>query len=97
MEHVPGSADMRAVVVLENSGKMFYRPTGSLTVLDPGGQILETYDITPIPVLPERKQRLVFPLKKVADGQPCTLRVRVDVGTGEILEGSAVVQSSPAQ
>lgn len=97
MEHIPGSTDMRAVVVLENSGKMFFRPTGSLTVLDPAGQVLETYEFTPIPVLPERKQRLLFPLKKVADGQPCTLRVRADLGTGEILEGSAVVQSSPAQ
>jgi hypothetical protein len=97
MEHIPGSTDMRAVLVLENSGKMFYRPTGSLTVLDPGGTVLETYEITPIPVLPERKQRLLFPLKKVADGQPCTIRVRVDLGTGEILEGSAAVQSSSAQ
>jgi hypothetical protein len=94
MEHVPGSKDLRAVVVLENSGKMFYRPTGTLAVLDPTGAVVESYDITPLPVLPERKQRFLFPLKQVSAGQPCTLRVRLDLGTGEIQEGTAVVQAA---
>ena len=93
MEQVPGSKNLRAVVVLENSGKMFYRPTGTLAVLDPNGAVIEAYDITQLPVLPERKQRFLFPLK-VSAGQPCTLRVRVDLGTGEIQEGTAVVQAA---
>ena len=57
MEHVPGSNDWRAVVVLENFGNMFFRPTGTVEVLDPGGKVTESYEITPLPVLPERKQR----------------------------------------
>ncbi len=90
LERVPNSKEMRAVVVVENSGKMYFRPNGSLTVLDQGGQVLETHELTPVPILPERRQRLLFPLK-IADGQPCTIKVRLDLGTGEIQEGSAVV------
>jgi hypothetical protein len=94
MERVPGSKDLRAVVVLENSGKVFYRPTGTLAVLDPAGAVIESYDVTPLPVLPERKQRFLFPLKNVSAGQPCTVRVRLDLGTGEIQEGTAVVPAA---
>jgi hypothetical protein len=97
LERIAGSNDWRAVVVLENSGKMFYRPAGSLAVLDPLGAVVESYDFTPLPVLPERKQRFLFPLKQVSSGQPVTLRVRVDVGTGEIQEGTLVVQSAGAR
>lgn len=96
MERVPASKDWRAVVVLENSGRMFYRPAGNLAVLDPAGEVIESHDFTPLPVLPERKQRFLFPLKQVFDGQPVTLRVRVDVGTGEIQEGTLVVRSAGA-
>jgi hypothetical protein len=94
MEQVPGSKGLRAVVVLENSGKILFRPTGSVAVLDPDGKVLETYQMTPVPILPERKQRLLFPLKQVAEGQPYSIRVRVDVGTGEIQEGTVVVQAA---
>jgi hypothetical protein len=97
MERVPGGKDLRAVVVLENSGKMFYRPAGTLSVLDPAGAVLESYDITPLPVLPERKQRFLFPLKRVSEGQQVTLKVRLDLGTGEIQEGTAVVQLALSQ
>jgi hypothetical protein len=96
LERVPGSNDLRAVVVLENTGKMFYRPAGTLAVLDPGGAAIESFEFTPLPVLPERKQRFLFPLKQVAGGQPVTLRVRVDVGAGEIEEGTVVVQRAAA-
>ena len=60
----------------------------------PTGAVIESHDITPLPVLPERKQRFLFPLQKVSAGQPCTLRVRLDLGTGEIQEGTAVVQAA---
>jgi hypothetical protein len=92
IERAPRSKDLRAVVVLENSGRMVYRPAGSVEILDPGGKAIESYDFTPLPILPERKQRLLFPLKQVAEGQPCTIRVRVDIGTGEIQEGTALIQ-----
>jgi hypothetical protein len=93
MERVPGSKELRAVVVVENSGKMYFRPTGAVTVLDSGGQVLETHELVPVPILPERRQRLLFPLK-IAEGQPCTIKVRVDFGTGEIQEGTVAVQGS---
>jgi hypothetical protein len=96
MERIPGSKDLRAVVVVENSGKMFFRPVGSVTVLAPGGQVLETHEITPVPILPERKQRLLIPLK-VAEGQPCVIHVRADLGTGEIQEGSITVAGVDGQ
>ena len=64
-----------------------------MEVLDPGGRTIESFEITPLPVLPERKQRLLFPLKVAAEGQACTIRVRVDLGTGEIQERTAVFQT----
>jgi hypothetical protein len=94
MERIPGSKDLRAIVVLENSGQMYYRPSGTLAVLDPAGGVIESHDIKPLPVLPARKQRFHFPLSQVSDGKPCTLRVRLDLGTGEIQEGTAVVRAS---
>jgi hypothetical protein len=96
VEQAPGSKALRAVVVLENSGHMYFRPTGSLVVFGSGSQILETYDVTPLPILPERKQRLLFPLK-IAPGEACTVRVRVDLGTGEVQEGSVTVQGNRAR
>jgi hypothetical protein len=93
VEHIPGTRDLRAVLVLENSGNMFFRPLGSLTIQDPSGKVLEKYEVTPVPILPERKQRLLFPLK-IAEGQPCTIRVSVDLGTGEIQEGSVIVPAA---
>jgi hypothetical protein len=96
IEQAPRSKDLRAVVVLENTGHMYFRPTGSLVVLSPGGKVLETYEVTPLPILPERKQRLLFPLK-ISQGEPCTVRVRVDLGTGEVQEGSITVQGDRAR
>ena len=96
MERVPGTTDLRAVVVLENSGRMYYRPAGTLTVLDRAGDVIESHDITPLPVLPERKQRFLFPLEHVSAGQEVTLQVRLDLGTGEIQEGTATVQAAAA-
>ena len=92
MEPVPGSKDSRAVVVFENSGKMYFRPAGTVEVLDSAGTVIESHEIKPFPVLPERKQRFLFPLKDVAPGQPVQVRVRADLGTGEIQEGIAALQ-----
>jgi hypothetical protein len=96
MEPVPGTKALRAVLTVENTGKMYFRPNGSVTVLDPRGNVLETHEITPVPVLPERKQRLLVPLG-IAEGQPGAIRVRVDLGTGEIQEGIVTIKSASAQ
>ncbi len=95
VEREAASKNPRAVVVLENSGEMFFRPAGTVAVLDPEGRVLENYEIMPVPILPERKQRLLFPLK-IDEGKPCSLRVRVEMGTGEIQEGTLVVPAGNA-
>ena len=88
-------AGWRAVVVLENSGIMFYRPTGKLEVLDAEGKVVETADLPSLPVLRQRDQRFLFPLKTHLDVGHYKLRARVDLGTGEIQEGSLDVALEP--
>ena len=79
----------QVVVVMENQGKMYYRPTGKVELLDAQGKTIETVDLPSLPVLREREQRFVLPLKTALDpGGHYLLRSRVDIGTGAILEGS---------
>jgi hypothetical protein len=87
----------QAVVVLENSGKMHFRPTGKLEVLDAEGKAVETVDFPSLPILRERSQRCIFPLKTHLEPGHYTLRVNVDIGTGEIQQGTAdvVVEAAP--
>ena len=85
----------RAVVVLENSGIMYYRPTGKLEVLDADGKVVEAADFPSLPVLRQRDQRFLFPLKTHLDVGHYKLRTRVDLGTGEIQEGSLDVALEP--
>ena len=96
LEAVPPSKDAKAggwqaVVVLENQGKMYFRPTGKLEVVDDKNQVVETEEFTPLPVLRERSQRFIFPLNAHLDAGHYKLRAHVDIGTGEIQEGSADV------
>jgi hypothetical protein len=93
IERAPGSQNLRAVVLLENSGLMYYRPTGMVTVSDLSGQVLESFEIPSVAILPQREQRLLFPLTKVTEKQPCKISVKVDVGSGEVQEGTATVGS----
>jgi len=95
LEPTPATKDhdagLQAVVVLSNSGRMYYRPTGKLDVLGANGNTVESADFQSIPVLRERSQRFLFPLKTRLDAGQYKLRVRVDLGTGEVQEGSADV------
>jgi len=84
------------VLVMENTGKMYYRPSGKLEVLDGAGQVVETADLPSLPVLRERDQRLVLPLKIKLEPGHYKLRARVDLGTGEIQEGSVTVTVEPS-
>jgi hypothetical protein len=84
-------AGFQAVVVLNNSGRMYYRPTGKLDVLDAEGKTIESADFQSLPVLRERSQRFVFPIKTHLDPGQYKLRARVDIGTGELQEGTADV------
>jgi hypothetical protein len=93
-------AGFQAVVVLNNSGRMYYRPTGKLDVLDAEGKTIESADFQSLPVLRERSQRFVFPIKTHLDPGQYKLRARVDIGTGELQEGTADVTidaAAPAQ
>jgi hypothetical protein len=81
----------QAVVLLENSGKMFFRPTGTLEVLDADGKTVEKDDFPSMAVLRERSQRVIFPLKTNLQPGHYKLRVNVDIGTGEIQAGTVDV------
>jgi hypothetical protein len=89
-------AGWQAAVILENSGLMFFRPTGKLEVLDGQGKVAETADFPSLAVLRQRDQRFLFPLKTRLDAGHYQLRARVDIGTGEIQEGSLDVAVEPA-
>jgi hypothetical protein len=88
----------QAVVVLENQGRMHFRPTGKLEVLNAEGKTLETMDFPSLAVLRERSQRVIFPLKTYLEPGHYTLRVNVDIGMGEIQQGTAdvAVEAAPA-
>ena len=97
LEAIPPAKDSKqearwqAVVVLENQGRMYFRPTGKLEVVDDKEQVVESEEFAPLPVLRERSQRFIFPLKVHLDPGHYKLRARVDIGTGEIQQGSADV------
>src|ERR1017187_8813238 len=81
----------QAVVVLENQGKMYFRPAGKLEVLDAQGKTVETDDFPSMPILRERSQRVIFPLKTTLEPGHYTLKVNVDIGMSEIQQGTAEV------
>jgi hypothetical protein len=87
----PDGPAWQAVVVIENRGRMHMRPSGTLTVLDSEDHAVETADFQSLPVLPEREQRFLFPLKTDVHNGGYKLRARVDLGTGEIQEASATL------
>jgi len=87
----------QAVVVLKNEGRMYFRPTGKLEVLDGEGKALETVDFPSLPVLRQRDQRFLFPLKTRLEAGYYRLRANVDVGAGEIQVGWVDVAVQPTQ
>ena len=80
----------RAVVIMENSGLMLYRPVGDLEIVDSSGKVIESTKLASFPVLPKRQQRFVLPLTGSLSPGPYTLKARIEVG-GEIQEGSVAV------
>jgi hypothetical protein len=98
LEPIPSPAGVawRAVVVMENSGLMLYRPMGSVDLLDAQGTIVETEKLSSFPALPKRQQRYLLPLKNRLSAGSYTLRAHIDVGN-EVQEASAVVRAEPPQ
>jgi hypothetical protein len=88
----PAGVAWRAVVVMENSGLMLYRPAGSVDVLDAQGTVVETGKLSSFPALPKRQQRYLLPLKSGLNAGSYTLRAHIEVGN-EVQEASAVVNA----
>ena len=82
----PRNPGWRAVVTIRNAGLMHLRPVGELDVLNENGEVVETAQFAPLPVLPERDQKFVFPLKLAGGPGKYKLRARVDLGGNEIQE-----------
>lgn len=94
-EGVLPSPGWSAVVLFENHGTMHFRPSGQLEVLDAAGRTVQSYPFTEYAVLPQREQRFVFPINGDLPQAPYTLRARVDIGTGVLLEAVALISNSP--
>ena len=93
----PKKPGWRAVVVIGNPSLMHFRPQGDLEVLDEGGRVVESLKFVPLPVLPRRDQRFLFPLELSGGPGKYVLRARVDLGMNEIQEATAhVVAAKPA-
>jgi hypothetical protein len=80
----------RAVVVMENSGVMLYRPAGEVDILDRNGRVIESQKLVSFPALPQRQQRYVLALNTNLRPDRYTLRARIEVG-GEIQEATVAV------
>jgi hypothetical protein len=81
---------LRAFCLLRNSGEYVWRPIGELDVVTPDGQIRDHVPVRPLPVFPDQNQRFLFPLKTPVQGGDI-LRLRIDVGNGEIEEANATI------
>jgi len=86
------STGWQAVVVLRNWGHKYFRPAGGLELLDENGSVVETHSFPSLPVLPNRRQRFLFPLKTSPETGPYRLRVRVDFGGAEILQTTVTLR-----
>ena len=96
LEQVPGASgtSWRAVVTMENSGLMLYRPAGGVEVVDASGNVTESLELSSFPALPMRQQRYVLPLKSALSPGTYSLRARIEVGA-EIQEASVAATVAP--
>jgi hypothetical protein len=92
----PSGTTWRAVVVMENSGLMMYRPAGSVDILDSSGKVIESQKLASFPSLPNRQQRYVLVLRTALSPGPYTLRAQIDVG-GETQQASVAVKTEIPQ
>ena len=73
-------AGWRAVVVIENSGTMYFRPKGTFEVLSLDGKTIEAFDFPSLPVLRQREQRFIFPINSNLGPGSYRFRVRISLG-----------------
>ncbi len=83
---------LQMVALLENRGRKTFRVKGFVEIRTPDGKKVEGAEYTGIPVLPERQQQFLFPLKTAFAPGTYTLYTQADVGLPEILEGTVSVE-----
>jgi len=91
----PSGSTWRAVVVMENSGLMLYRPVGELSVVDASGRVIEKQKVPSFPVLPKRLQRIQVPITNHLAPGAYTLRASIEVGA-EVQQASVAVTAEAA-
>jgi hypothetical protein len=79
-------AGWRAVVVVQNSGTMYFRPKGTFEVLNADGTAIESLDFPSLPVLRQRDQRFIFPIHSTLSPGSYRLRIRIQIGDKPIQE-----------
>ena len=87
----PQQGKYNVVVVMKNSGLTHFRPHGDVEVLDEAGKKVDSASFQPLPVLPNREQRFLFPMKTQLEKGSYTFHARVDIGTNEIQEAKVVL------
>lgn len=95
IESIAASTAEQAVVTIANTGQRVFRALGTIEVLDGNGRVLQSRPLPTVPILPDRKQRLPvrYEAGELKKGQ--RLRVRVDLGAGEIQEASVNLDALP--
>jgi hypothetical protein len=90
LEKVVGArtAGYRAIFSVENSGLTNLRGIGKIEIIAADGKTVETLDFPTIVILPQRTQRIPVVLMKILAEGDYTIRVRANIGTGEIQEAS---------
>jgi hypothetical protein len=92
----PSQARWQAVVVMENSGTVNYRPVGTFEILDARGNLIENIDFPQQTVFGKRDLLYVFRVNRHLAAGSYTLRARTDVGTGEMQQlAIAIVIDQP--
>lgn len=86
-----------ATALFENQGLKTYRVNGFVEVRDSKGQKIERVEYATIPVLPQRQQRFLLPLKSALAPGEYELYTQADAGLPQVLEASVrmEVNASP--
>jgi hypothetical protein len=83
---------LQVLALFENQGLKTFRVKGFVEVRNAKGESVERAEYTAIPVLPERQQQFLLPLKSALTPGTYTLYTQADVGLPEIFEGSVSVE-----
>lgn len=89
------TSGLRAIFRVDNTGYTNLRGEGKVEVLDSTGKVVESEEFPTGVILPKRTQLLPLVLKrKLSDGN-YTIRARVNLGLGEILEATLGFRPPP--